>query len=136
MRIREVLTLTEGKILQIQIFNKNVRVYANPSRTQFLAGLKMHTELRGLIDEAGNQYYWDAMEATHSPMSQGLHIYGEVAIIIVTPDKDGDIQCEWIPLGDHDWAIKDVPNFLRITKGFRITGRKSVGYAKFEFDNR
>lgn len=132
------MTLTEGKVLQIQIFNKVVKVYANPSRTQFLSALKTqsHREFRGLIDEVGNQYYWDAMEATHSPMSQALHIYPEVAIIIVTPDEEGDIQCEWLPLGDQDWEIKDVLNFLRITKGFRITGRKLSGYAKFEYDNR
>lgn len=69
--------LVEARVEWADIGDTKVRVWVNPTHTDFQAILRTiapdHT-LRGTLDTSGNLYVWDAVQAIHSQIRDALGV--------------------------------------------------------------
>jgi hypothetical protein len=72
--MRNWINLFEGSTETVEINDRNVRVWCNPSRPQMQSLMQNVGELRGIIDNHGDFYVWDAYAAVHDRMAHALAV--------------------------------------------------------------
>lgn len=67
--------LDEDKLDEYKLIKTSkTNVFKNPTRSEFLILVNKHEDLRGLIDDQGNVYVWDAYDIDHWAIMKELNI--------------------------------------------------------------
>lgn len=123
MRYRDLM---EASILDIGLRGSTIPCYFNPSKPQFVTLLAKHGELRGLIDNDGNNYLWESYKIEHG--SARLRLGVEPAIIYIVKRRlagrlAGKIVLELYMIDDSEPnGIMQYPNFASMIKGVQVYG--------------
>lgn len=74
VRVKQNETLLEAQVLELEAFGKPVKVWKNPTLSQTQALVKRIDQMRGIDDNKGNFYMWDAHDAYHGRIAKALGV--------------------------------------------------------------
>jgi hypothetical protein len=101
-----VSPLCEAKMLAAEVRNKTVRVWRNPSHTEFttLARRFESEMLRGLTDSGGNLFVWNSYDAIHYDIGTAL----DIDVVHQIMMREGEIQAQYATSVDELMAIPGI----------------------------
>ena len=109
------LLLIEAKMQTITVFGSTVRVWTDPTETEFFKLFQnVGNPLRGTLDQTGHLHVWDALLATHSSVDEALSVNG--FRMMLRPDR---ITVEGTTMNEDE--IRNAPAIIR-------------AYGKHDFD--
>jgi hypothetical protein len=84
MRMRDIINLlTEAKMQKVDVHGTEVRVWINPTESEFYRLLQnVANPLRGTLDGAGDLYVWDAAIGIHATVEEELGITNRLRVML------------------------------------------------------